>query len=155
MKKVKSILRRNFVFSLGFGICMGLVFPLYALLFAEFKSPMVFFVFSVGCIVAGILVGVFAYIINTRPIMSMAKRVIGVMEDISAGVSVDIEALHIHSDDILGQLIESFATALTVFQESMNIFQKTAGTTISISNDVEKNFLTTMESSRVLVKTIA
>lgn len=154
MKKVKSILRRNFAFSLGFGICMGLLFPLYALLFAEFKTASLLFLFSVGCVVAGILVGVFGYIINTRSIIAMAKSVIGVMEAIPAGVPVDIQALRVDSDDILGRLIDSFSKSLTLFQESMDIFRKTAGSTISISDDVEHNLTTTMESSRILVKTI-
>ena len=52
-----SILRQLKYSFLGFGLTMGLVFPLYANFFVNWKEGMLVW-FCLGCIVAGITIGI-------------------------------------------------------------------------------------------------
>ena len=52
-----SILRQLKYSFLGFGLAMGLVFPLYANFFVNWKEGMLLW-FCLGCIVAGITIGI-------------------------------------------------------------------------------------------------
>ena len=58
----KSILKRLFVSFVAFGALVGLVFPVFASLFVEFKPGMLLF-FWTGCVLAGISIGLSAYAI--------------------------------------------------------------------------------------------
>lgn len=53
-------MRRFFLLTCGFGITMGLIFPLYASFFVEWL-PGRFIPFVIGCLLAGIMVGLFGY----------------------------------------------------------------------------------------------
>jgi methyl-accepting chemotaxis protein len=51
-----SILRKLKLYMLGFGIAMGIVFPVYARFFVIWKEGMFGF-FVIGCLMAGLTVG--------------------------------------------------------------------------------------------------
>ena len=53
-----SILRRLLYSSLAFGLAMGLIFPVYAQFFVEWKPGLKIW-FVLGCLVAGASIGVF------------------------------------------------------------------------------------------------
>ena len=71
----KSVIRLNFILSVGFGVLMGVVFPYYAMLFVSFKSDLLKLIFYIGCIVAGILVGLMAFMITRFTIIRVIKAV--------------------------------------------------------------------------------
>ena len=55
-----GILKRLQFGMMVFGIAMGLIFPVYASFFVEFKPGMQIW-FTLGCIIAGIVVGGFSF----------------------------------------------------------------------------------------------
>lgn len=55
-----SILRRMFLAFLAFGLGMGLIFPIFANIFVEWKPHMLWW-FVLACIAAGVSIGVFNY----------------------------------------------------------------------------------------------
>lgn len=154
MKKKKSILRANLLLSIGFGMCMGVVFPLYSLVFVEFKSPLMGVFFTAGCIVAGFLVGIVAWLINTRTIVRMAKRLNAVMDGIPRGEAVNAGELRVDSDDVLGLLADNFRSGIEMFQKSVALLRGTARKAFLMSGEVESNVRTTRESTQILFKTI-
>ncbi len=89
MKK-RSVLRRNLVYSLAFGLLMGALFPLYASLFVSFGSSSSLAAFTAGCLGAGILVGIAAYRINTVSLVRLAR---GVNEAVAAVARGDTAVL--------------------------------------------------------------
>ncbi len=56
-KNTTSILKQLRFSFLGFGLSMGLVFPVYANFFVDWKEGMLMW-FVIGCIVAGITIGI-------------------------------------------------------------------------------------------------
>jgi methyl-accepting chemotaxis protein len=88
----KSILKKLQVYMAVFGILMGLIFPVYANFFVTWKPGMLHY-FIIGCIFAGITVGVvsflFVKIILLRPLLmvsNMAKNIEG--KDISGKIEI-------------------------------------------------------------------
>ena len=57
-----GILKRLQAGMMVFGLAMGLIFPLYAMLFVEFRAGMQIW-FNLGCIIAGLMVGGFSYLL--------------------------------------------------------------------------------------------
>ena len=57
-----SILRNVLFTFLAFGLAMGLIFPIFADLFANWKEGMYIW-FVVACIVAGLLIGIINYLL--------------------------------------------------------------------------------------------
>ena len=71
----KSILKKLQLNMMMFGVLMGIVFPIYAKFFVEWKEGM-FVYFVIGCIAAGITVGVvsfsFVRIILLKPLLKVS-----------------------------------------------------------------------------------
>ncbi|MFW2373091.1 MAG: methyl-accepting chemotaxis protein [Gammaproteobacteria bacterium] len=100
-----SILRNILLAFLGFGICMGLIFPFYAGFFVDFKQGMYIW-FAIGCLVAGITMGVLNYSILNWALISKLKRIAQVTtaishRDLSFTCAID-------SDDVIGDIVNSF-----------------------------------------------
>lgn len=71
-----SILRKLRMYMILFGIFMGFIFPVYAHFFVSFKEGMLVF-FIIGCILAGITVGVVSYqfvkVILLKPLLKVSE----------------------------------------------------------------------------------
>ncbi len=129
-KKNKSILRKLFIYMMGFGIAMGLIFPVYANIFVEFK-PGLFPYFLGGCICAGITVGVVSFwFVKTILIKQLLK-----VSQIAVSISQkDISTkLNIESDDAVGIIADGFNTAVLTLNEFVNNIRQITGTTQSIA----------------------
>lgn len=153
MKRKKSILAHNFRLSIGFGFAMGILFPLYALVFVDFKSPLMAVFFIVGCLLAGFLVGIAGYIINTRPIIHLAHNINTAITDVRSGTPVD-DTEFIHSADILGEMVKNFFDGMLLLRKSLDAVSKTADNAIGVGGDIEKSLASTVESTEVLFDTI-
>ncbi len=81
----KNIVRLDLLLSIGFGVCMGLVFPFFASIFVTVKSPVHAFIFSAGCIVAGILVGLFAFLITKHTVLKAVSSVTNELRRFASG----------------------------------------------------------------------
>lgn len=104
----KSIIKTNLVFSLSFGILMGILFPFYASLFVDFRSHLLLGFFIIGCIIAGIAVGTIAFLITRFTIVKVIRLVANELSDIASGQGDLTQRIDIHSDDELGALINWF-----------------------------------------------
>jgi methyl-accepting chemotaxis protein len=100
-----SILARLRWSYIGFGVGVALVFPFYAQFFVEWKPGMLPW-FVVGCIVAGVSIGVFAYVILSAILLSKLKGMANVAEQIGSG---DLTAAcSLESRDLIGSIATSF-----------------------------------------------
>lgn len=104
------------VSSLVFGLTLGSVFPFYAALFVEFKSPGHLLVFVIGCLLAGVLVGLVSFLIGRATVL----KVIALMTQrlrtmVDAGGDLQ-NPIAIHSSDGVGDLVHQFNRFQTVLR---------------------------------------
>jgi methyl-accepting chemotaxis protein len=100
-----SIVRLNLLLSMGFGIIMGLVFPLYAQLFAVFPDEGTRQLFCIGCVVAGILVGLISFLISKLTVVRIVGRVAVQMKAVAEGQVAISQRLSVRSNDDVGALV--------------------------------------------------
>jgi methyl-accepting chemotaxis protein len=83
MKNLKpSILRNLFLSYLAFGLGMGLAFPLYAQFFVDWKPGLKLW-FAIGCIVAGLVIGLVNFMLCKMVLLRRLERISVVAEAIS------------------------------------------------------------------------
>ncbi len=100
-----SILRNLFFSYLAFGLLMGLIFPFYANIFVDWH-PGAKTWFTIGCIVAGLSIGVVNYLLCKQILLRRLRRISDVAHAIS---NRDIShECTIRSDDLVGEIISSF-----------------------------------------------
>ena len=119
----KSILRKLQIAMLAFGIAMGFVFPIYANFFVEWK-PNMFIWFFIGCMLAGLTVGLVSFwfvkiilIKKLKQISALALRI--QKRDIS-------NAINLKSDDEIGEIVDGLNASIQnirdLFEEIINVF---------------------------------
>ncbi len=103
---MKSSILRTLLYSyLGFGLTVALIFPFYANIFVNWKEGMLVW-FVVGCIVAGLMIGVVNYWLLNLILLSKLRRISEVANSIAAK---DLSfRCGIQSDDTIGEIITSF-----------------------------------------------
>ena len=100
-----SILRNMFITYLGAGLAMALVFPIFASLFVHYKEGMLIW-FVIGCIIAGISIGIFNYWLLEKILL---KRLMRVAEVANAISNNDIsQKCTLESNDFIGDMVHSF-----------------------------------------------
>ncbi len=100
-----SVLARLRWSYIGFGVSVALIFPFYAQYFVEWKPGMLVW-FVVGCLVAGVSIGVFSYLILNLVLLSKLKGMAGVAEQVGSG---DLTATYsLESRDLIGNIANSF-----------------------------------------------
>lgn len=103
---MKPSILRNILFAfLGFGISMGIIFPFYASFFVEYKEGLYIW-FAIGCLVAGIVIGVINYYLLNILLISKLKSIAMVSTAIS---NHDLSAnCVLESHDVIGDIVNSF-----------------------------------------------
>ncbi|MFA6922366.1 MAG: hypothetical protein WC216_11030, partial [Gallionella sp.] len=100
-----SILKQIRYSFLGFGLAMGVVFPFYANFFVNWKEGMLPW-FCVGCIVAGITIGIVNHKLLEWLLIRKLRQVAVAAERIKQG---DLrEGCGIKSCDTIGEITEGF-----------------------------------------------
>ncbi len=100
-----SILRNLLYSFLAFGLGMGLVFPVYAQFFVDWKEGMQLW-FSVGCILAGLTIGLVNYLLCKWVLLRRLSRISQVAHAIS---NKDLRhQCSLQSQDLVGDIIASF-----------------------------------------------
>ena len=112
----KSIIRRNFLFSIGFGVAMGIVFPVYSGFFVTYRSVALKYFFIAGCIVAGICVGFTAFYITKLTVVRVVKMVTRELAVIAAGKGDLTRTIDVNSDDEIGLLAKNFNRFVSVLR---------------------------------------
>jgi methyl-accepting chemotaxis protein len=118
-----GILKKLQIGMMLFGIAMGCIFPVYAIFFVEFKPGMQIW-FTLGCIVAGIVVGAFSYLLVKLILIKQLSQVATACNQISAG-RIDV-SLNIKSPDTIGEIASGFNMMLFTLRDLIN--QLTEGT---------------------------
>lgn len=109
-----GILKRLQLGMMVFGIAMGLIFPLYAMLFVEFKPGLQIW-FNLGCIIAGIMVGGFSYLLVKLILLGHLRKLAKACSEVRAGrfdVRVDVV-----SPDEIGQIVNGFNMMIGTLQQ--------------------------------------
>lgn len=74
-------IRKFLLISVGFGVVIGLIFPLFASIFTEYKSAELKTLFIISCIAAGIMVGVASYIVANFTLIASLKTLSAFSDD--------------------------------------------------------------------------
>ncbi|MBN2510425.1 MAG: methyl-accepting chemotaxis protein [Spirochaetales bacterium] len=126
----------NFIISMGFGILMGILFPVYARFFVVFKSPAMMAIFTLGCVCAGIAVGGISFLITRLTILktvSMVSREMGAIADGEADLTRQIR---IDSTDAIGELVRRFNQFLDRIRTLVALTQRSAADSNSFSKSL-------------------
>jgi methyl-accepting chemotaxis protein len=109
-----GILKRLQYGMMVFGIAMGAIFPLYAMLFVNFNPGLQIW-FNMGCIVAGIMVGGFSYMLVKIILLGHLRKLAWACREVSAGrldVNIDLD-----SPDEIGEIVNGFNMMTGTLQE--------------------------------------
>ena len=104
----RRIVARYFVLSLAFGLAMGLLFPVYAGFFAEFRSGSSHTIFSLGCVGAGLLVGLVSFLIGRITVLRVIRGVAGRLDELCEAEGDLTRDIGIVSSDCIGALASNF-----------------------------------------------
>ncbi len=100
-----SILRNLGLAFMGFGLLMGIVFPFYAQFFVEWKEGLRGW-FIIGCLIAGLSIGVMNYVLVNTILLRKLRRISEVANAISnKDLSFNCQLV---SNDVVGEIAGSF-----------------------------------------------
>jgi len=132
-KNDSSILKQLKYSFLGFGLMMGLVFPLYANFFVNWKEGMLLW-FSVGCIVAGITIGIVNHKLLEWLLIRKLRQVAIASERIRKG---DLrEGCGIRSSDTVGEITEGFDAMTNSLRDTLREMAQSAGSVDATSREI-------------------
>lgn len=124
-QKASSILSQLKYSFLGFGLTMGVVFPFYANFFVVWKEGMLLW-FCVGCIVAGITIGVVNYKLIELVLIRKLRQVAIASARISQG---DLrEGCGVRSRDTIGEITEGFDAMTSSLLDTIRNIAQSANT---------------------------
>jgi methyl-accepting chemotaxis protein len=109
-----GILKRLQFGMMVFGIAMGLIFPVYASFFVEFKPGMQLW-FTLGCIIAGIIVGGFSFMLVKIILLGHLRKLALACREVTAG-RFDVR-VEVDSPDEIGEIVNGFNMMIDTLQE--------------------------------------
>ncbi|OIR14515.1 methyl-accepting chemotaxis protein 4 [mine drainage metagenome] len=134
-----SILKQLKYSFLGFGLTMGLVFPLYANFFVNWKEGMLVW-FCLGCIVAGITIGISNHKLLEWLLVRKLRLVAVAAERIRKG---DLrEGCGLRSSDTVGEITEGFDAMATSLRATMTEVAQSAGSVDSTAREIGSSMQT-------------
>lgn len=148
----KSIIRNNFILTIGFGILMGIVFPFYSLFFVNFKSLFHLIFFCCGCVIAGIIVGLVAFSITKKTIISFIANISEQLGQMSRGEGDLTKSLLIQSDDKIGELANNFNLFLDNLKNMISQTKNNYNESYRLSNNLNQIVVECTESFKSLSK---
>ncbi len=116
---------------IGFGVCIGIVFPFFTLLFGVEKSTAFSLLFFLACVFAGIIVGLTGFLIVKANIKyrllklisnmdKVNKRVLDFQNDeLKSQVQSDLYMVAEESNDCFGQMADSFNSLVETLMETL------------------------------------
>lgn len=98
---------------------MGIIFPIYAFFFVEAKNKTFGIIFTCGCVVAGLAVGILCYLIGYWIIINTLNKISDKMSKTILDKNFK-EIIQIQSDDKIGLLINNFNTLMKLIYSIMS-----------------------------------
>ncbi|GAB5604361.1 methyl-accepting chemotaxis protein [Sideroxyarcus sp. TK5] len=131
--KSPSILKQLKYSFLGFGLLMGLIFPFYANFFVQWKPGMLGW-FIVGCIVAGITIGIFNHLLLEWLLVGKLRKVAVAAERIRNG---DLrEGCGIRSADTVGEITGGFDAMASGLRDTLGEMTASANTVDATAREI-------------------
>ena len=128
-----SILRQLKYAFLGFGLAMGLVFPFYANFFVDWKPGRLLW-FCLGCVVAGITIGIINYRLLEWLLVGKLRRVALASARIRAG---DLrEGCGVRSADTVGEITEGFDAMASGLRSTIRGIAQSAGSVDETAHEI-------------------
>lgn len=126
MKK-NSIISKYFLLSIFFGVFVGFVFVFWADVFIkDYKSPSHKMIFDISCVIAGTSIGFFAYIIGKLTLINFIKRIALELQNISEGDGDLTKQINVNSNDIIGEMTESFNLFIVKIRDMVNSIKESS-----------------------------
>jgi methyl-accepting chemotaxis protein len=140
MFRKPSILRNLLFAFLGFGLAIGVLFPFYAALFAEWR-PGMYPMFVAGCLAAGLIIGVVNYLILKLVLLRRLRRIAEVTNAFSNNdLSHDCT---MKSHDLIGEIIDS----INRMAENLRGMIRLIGENTDTLNDSARRLVEMMDST--------
>jgi methyl-accepting chemotaxis protein len=130
-----SILRKLKTGMMLFGIAMGLIFPVYANFFVEFK-PGMFWWFALGCIIAGIMVGGFSYFLVKWILLGKLQVLAERYSDVTDGL-LNVKCT-IESQDSIGDIAGGFNKMMESIRELVGDLNKSTMEFTKVSSELNR-----------------
>lgn len=113
----RSILRNYLIYSIIFGILMGVIFRLVTPIFVTFNSDLLKHAFTALCLFAGIGVGFFSYLIGKKSLMNTILEIGNFSNQVANGNFREV--LKIKSEDEIGQFVLHYNALMDKLKESI------------------------------------
>lgn len=150
----KSVIRKNLILTLLFGISMGIIFPVFASFFVIYNNEKAKLIFTVLSVFAGIFVGVTAFVITKITIIKIIKLLGKEMSLITSGKVDSVQGLSIQSEDSLGLLVNEFNKFIVSANNMSKILNDVIENDLNISNSLDVSYKKTIDNSEVIQKSI-
>lgn len=137
-----SILRNLLIASIAFGVLMGAGFPVFAQFFVDWKEGM-FTWFVLGCLIAGVALGVINYWLVNTILLSKLRRI----SEVANAIAQNDVSHHctMESHDLIGEIIHSF----NLMAENLrSVIGEISGATSQLASAAEEMSAVTDEASR-------
>jgi len=142
----KSILKRVLVAYIAFGVAMGLAFPVFADFFVTWNEGMKI-IFVVGCIIAGLVLGVSNFLILKFTLLQPMRRIAEVAGRISAK---DItHSCSMVSHDTLGEIVNSFNSMTETLRAIVKDIMGTSSSLSESAAELNENTGTTRRDAEL------
>ncbi len=145
MKIKPSILQQLFLSFVGFGLAVAIIFPFYAGFFVDWK-PGMFSWFVVGCIVAGVSIGLLNFYLVRLILLKKLRRIAEVAQAIG-----DKDITHectIESHDVIGEIVTSFNAMAATLRSVIHQINRDAGELDTASSSMQEVMQSTREEVR-------
>lgn len=128
-----SILKRLKWSMLGFGVAMGLVFPVYANFFVNWK-PGMFIYFSLGCIGAGTMIGIANNFLMNQLLVKPLGSISNVAKSLREGNLRTSTGLR--SADSVGRIASDLDESIQELSSNIQSLERTTGVVESVVGSV-------------------
>jgi len=141
----KNLFRRFYVISLSIGIGVGLVFPVFAGFFTEYKSPELALPFTLLCVGAGILVVMTSFFIAKstfiKSLQTLKNQINSMIEngDLSKSISVSSNDEIGITAGIINLLIDNFRKLIREVHASFQTASTSAEGCLEVTAEMNKN----------------
>ncbi|HBD94314.1 MAG: hypothetical protein A2015_00140 [Spirochaetes bacterium GWF1_31_7] len=143
----KSIIKRTYNLSIAFGLAMGIVFPIYANFFVNFKSPVHKYIFIAGCLIAGFIVGAVSNLITKYNIVGLLNKIAKDFDCLSANKLDCVEIINKSYNDDVGYLIISVNKFIDYYLKKNTLFDNLITEIGALSVSLEKHINDVQEST--------